>query len=117
MQLITCCDHEVFRMGLHSFHDSPIVYNPIPLFVFRLLFDAIGLAVFVGLESRVDYLGDLVILALVVDGQRRKSESHPSLVHVLELAHGLQEEVVLVRAIVTNVDKDFPRLQDGMSEL
>ena len=64
----------------------------------------------VGLESRIDYLRDLIVFTLVVDGKVEQSHSHASFIEALELTQSFQKKVVHIGAVVPDVDQNFPWL-------
>jgi len=82
------------------------------LTVLRLLSQGVGLTIFVGFERVVHNPRNLVILSAMVSSQVNNGQGHRPLVHAAELAQGLEEVVVVVRATVAKVEEDLPRIQD-----
>jgi hypothetical protein len=103
-----------FPEGSRKVVDAP---GHLSLFVFGLLLNGGAGTRLVRFKSVVHYLGNMVILTLVVDGKVEYGLSHALLVDIFKLTKYLDKEVVLVRAAVANVDEYLPRLKNLVNEL
>jgi hypothetical protein len=54
----------------------------------------------------------MIVFSLVVDRKLKDCLSHALLVDIFELTQNLDQKVILVRAAMTYVYKDLPRLEN-----
>lgn len=87
------------------------------LLLFWLFLEGGRVAIFVGLEGVVQYLGYGIILALVIDRKLKEGHRHSLLVDLLELREGLDQEVVQVGAAMADVNQQLPRLENFLCKL
>lgn len=102
-----------FSEGSRQILDAP---GHESLLVFWLLLDGGRVAIFVGFEGIVNNFGDMIIFALMVNGQLKYGLCHDLLVYAFELKECLVEEVIHVRSIVSNVNQDLPWLEYLVNE-
>jgi len=59
----------------------------------------------------------MIILSLMMDGELQDGLCHHLLINAFELRERLEQKVVHVRAVVADIDENFPRLEDLAHEL
>lgn len=87
------------------------------LLVLWFLFNGRWVSILIRLKGVVDDLGNMIILALMMDGQLQDGLCHHLLIDAFELRQRLEQEVVHVGAVVADIDQNFPRLEDLAHEL
>lgn len=74
------------------------------LLIFWFFLDGRWVSVLIRFEGVINDLGDMIIFALMMDGELQDGLGHYFFIDSFELGERLEEEVVHVRTVVANVD-------------